>query len=157
MVMELEQIATGFVGAVVALLLQGAWHRWRDAKTAKALATALWEELSAVAFNSVSGSPLVVEIAGFSSQTFDTLFPLIAQTLPEDLSRDLMRYHWRMKFLVKKAAPLRGRVHTSEVDEWMKLRDNLLRGLDDLQKRWTLRLALWREERNSTKRLRKVK
>lgn len=110
-----------------------------------------------MAFNSVSGSPLVVEIAGFSSQTFDTLFPLIAQTLPEDLCRHLMQYHWRMKFLVEKAVPQHGVVSISEVDKWRELRDNLLLSLDDFNKLWTLRLALWREERNSLKKLREVR
>ena len=38
------------------------------------------------------------DFAGFSTQTFDSLFSEMALNLPLTLAQDLMRYHWRMKW-----------------------------------------------------------
>jgi hypothetical protein len=75
------------------------------ARTAQRLAVAFWEELSAVHFSPPTEA---ISFAGFSSQTFDTLFKDFAETLPETLGRDLMRYHWRMKWLEEIRSDLRG-------------------------------------------------
>ena len=88
-------------GAVIALLGQWLVNRARNAWTAKRIALAFYEELSAVSFADVGYVSLQHKrrIGGFTSQTFDTLFAAVATTLPRSLTKALMRYHWRMKML----------------------------------------------------------
>ena len=89
-------------GAAIALFGQWIVNRARNAYTAKRLALAFYEELSAVAFTDMfvsQGNVAVRRIGGFTSQTFDTLFVAVATTLPRSLTKALMRYHWRMKML----------------------------------------------------------
>ena len=141
-----EQIVAAFIGAAFALVGQGIFHRWRDARTAKTLAAALWEELSATEFIPIHAGRLDLwSIAGFSSQTFDTLFPSIAQTLPESLARDIMRYHWRVKLLVEEVekhhAVARDRAEPSK-----ELRDDLRNRLEEFNNTSTFRLTVWRGE-----------
>jgi hypothetical protein len=103
--LRLDQIVSAFVGAGIALGVQWIVARARRAATARSLAIAFWEELSAAQFasNGVDnkGRPQFFTIGGFSSQTFDSLFREMAQSLPDSLARDLMRYHWRVKFLLE--------------------------------------------------------
>ena len=63
---------------------------------AQRLCTAFWEELSAVNFYRALGG---WKFAGFSSQTFDSLFREMSETIPNSLAKILMRYHWKMKYL----------------------------------------------------------
>lgn len=100
--MPWSEVASGLVGAVAALAANGLRRRWQETQTAKGLAVAIWEELQAVEFQADSQGNL--RFAGFSSQVFDTLFADIAHHFPEDLARQVMRYHWRMKFLVERRA-----------------------------------------------------
>ena len=93
--LELKQVVSALLGAIVALLGQSVAARAQRSRAAKRLAQASWEELSAAHFYGPEDKPT---FAGFSSQTFDTLFRELAE-LPETLARDLMRYHWRMKYM----------------------------------------------------------
>jgi hypothetical protein len=94
---DLKQLVSAFIGATLALAGQWLVRRAAKAWTAKRLTIAYWEELSAVQFY---GPPRhALNFGGFSSQTFDTLFRDLAESLPESLARDIMRYHWRMKYL----------------------------------------------------------
>lgn len=90
----------GVGGSLLTLTDRAVRTRWRDVQTAQALAVALWEELQAVEF-SIRGGDVV--FAGFGSQVFDSLFSDIAHSFPEGLSRKVMRYHWRMKYLQQTA------------------------------------------------------
>jgi hypothetical protein len=81
--------------------------------------------------------------AGFSTQTFDTLFREVAEALPESLARDLMRYHWRMKYLEEAKSitiPSTGGVHPIFWSESKDLHDRLLQRLDRYSKRWLVSL-----------------
>jgi hypothetical protein len=90
--LELKQVVSALVGAVLALLGQALIRKGTRARTARKLCIAFWEELKAVNFYGPADKP---NFAGFSSQTFDSLFKEIADTLPESLACALMRYHWR--------------------------------------------------------------
>src|SRR5712692_9505190 len=141
-----QLLLTAFGGAVLALLAQGVWLRLQRVITARALAVAFWEELSAVAFGTAGPAQgNVPQIGGFSSQTFDTLFGDMARTLPHQLVRDLMRYHWRMKLLVALQAgtPVALAFNAQFVAEAQQLRTDLLRHLQRYGSRWTLSLMLW--------------
>lgn len=93
---ELKQLLSALIGALLALMGRALWERWRKAWIAKRLAVAFWEEMKGVEFGRDAQGP---QFAGFSSQTFDTLFSELAESLPDALARSLMQYHWRMKFL----------------------------------------------------------
>ncbi len=95
-ILELRQIVSALIGAALALLGQSLTRRGLKARTARRLCVAFWEELSATQFYALDANP---SFGGFSSQTFDSLFRELAVTLPDLLARDLMRYHWRMKYL----------------------------------------------------------
>jgi hypothetical protein len=94
--LELRQVVSALIGAVLALLGQALVRKGARARTARKLCIAFGEELEAVNFY---GPPDMPNFAGFSSQTFDSLFKEIAESLPESLARALMRYHWRMKYM----------------------------------------------------------
>ncbi|MDP3910138.1 MAG: hypothetical protein Q8Q14_07080 [Gemmatimonadales bacterium] len=81
------------------------------------------------------GSP---NFAGFSAQTFDSLFREMAESLPETVARDLMRYHWRMKYLEEMkpvSIPSTGHVNRQFWAEAKDVRDSLLARLDHYRKR----------------------
>ena len=78
--LELKQVLAAFLGATIALVLQGLVRRGQRIRLAKGLAVAYWEELSAVHFYGPATNP---NFAGFSSQTFDSLFRDTAEALPE--------------------------------------------------------------------------
>ena len=83
--------------------------------------------------------------AGFSSQTFDSLFRDMADALPDSLVRDLMRYHWRMKYLEEMkpvSIPSSGGVNPQFWEEAKDLREQLLQRLDSYSKRRVLFLSL---------------
>lgn len=104
--MPWSEVLSGLTGAFAALAGRALIVRWRQTSEAQGLAIALWEELQAVEFSDL-GTGMV--FAGFSSQVFDTLFADIAHLFPEGLARDVMRYHWRMKYLEEtKESPWRG-------------------------------------------------
>jgi hypothetical protein len=114
------------LGAIFALLGQSLTRRVTRARTGKRLAIAFWEELSAVNFYGPPESP---NFAGFSSQTLDSLFREVADSLPESMARDLMRYHWRMKYMEEMKSitiPTSGHVNTKFWAEAKELRDRLL-------------------------------
>jgi hypothetical protein len=96
---------------------------------------AFWEELSAVNFYGPSNQP---NFAGFSAQTFDSLFAEMAQVLPDSILRDLMRYHWRMKYM-DEMKPISmassGGVNPQFWTEAQELRNRLLQRLDHYGKR----------------------
>lgn len=104
----MSELVAALTGAIVAVVLDRVViARVQAATTARALAMAFSEELAAVEFSkpeSGSGRRQAPEFAGFSSQTFDTLFEELAGTLPKSLAEDLMRYHWRMKFFADQLA-----------------------------------------------------
>ena len=164
--MSVDMIASAFVGAAIALLLE--WllkHRASQGWTAKRLALAYREELAAVAFNAQrktwdpentemgDGDGFVrhPEIAGFSSQTFDTLFREFAESFPEGLARDLMRYHWKTKFLVEEQDRHYTNLaaHRDSFDEAERARSQLLKRLERYAELGIGRLMLWREEPRS--------
>ncbi len=89
-------VGSALLGALLAFLVRGLYDRWGNAATARGLAVALWEELSATEFKEQGTFPL---FGGFSSQVFDTLFSALAGCLPEGLFREVVRYHWKMKFI----------------------------------------------------------
>jgi len=102
--LQLTQVVSALIGALFALGLQQVAGRWRKALTGQRLSYAFWEELSAVDFYDGYNGPT---FGAFTSQTFDTLFREMAISMPVDLSRALMQYHWRMKWLAEKT-PLLG-------------------------------------------------
>lgn len=89
-------------GGLTTALAAGLALRWRRANAAKALAEAFWEELNATGWGNwaTSGAADYWQAGGFTSQTFDTQFALMAEVLPPTLQRALMRYHWQMKYIV---------------------------------------------------------
>ncbi|UCG89231.1 MAG: hypothetical protein JSW71_12100 [Gemmatimonadota bacterium] len=93
--LQLTYVVSGLIGAVFALLGQAITRRATRAHTAQNLSMAFWEELNAVAFTP-GEKP---NFAGFSSQTFDSLFKEMAEAMPASLTRGVMRYHWLMKYL----------------------------------------------------------
>jgi len=117
-------------------------RRGAKANTARQLAVAFWEELSAVNFYGAATSP---NFAGFSSQTFDSLFRDMAEALPDSLTRDLMHYHWRMTYLEEMkpvSIPSSGGVNPQFYQEAKDLRDQLLQRLDKYGKRRALFISL---------------
>lgn len=92
----MSDLAMAFVGAVIALVGQGVFERWKTVRLGRSLAGALWEELSATEFAEHGGQ---LTYGGFSTQVFDTLFADISHSLPESLKRAVLRYHWKMKFV----------------------------------------------------------
>lgn len=140
--LELKQVVAALLGALLALLGQWVVRRATRVSTARRLAAAFWEELGAVNFYGSTPKP---NFAGFSSQTFDSLFREVAETLPESLARDLMRYHWRMKYLEEMkpvSIPIAGGVNPQICQEAKDLRDQLLPRLDRYTNRCFLFLFL---------------
>ena len=136
--LELRQVVSALLGAAIALLGQSVVRRAAAARTGKRLAVAFWEELSAVNFYGSGAGAAAPNFAGFSSQTFDTLFREMAQVLPEHLSRDLMRYHWRMKYLEETKSvsiPTTGGVNRQFFDEGKALNHELRQRLNHYGKR----------------------
>ena len=128
-----DVVVGAVVGAVAALMSQALWQKVQSAHTARSLAAAFWEELSAIEF--VDSPTTGLFWAGFSSQVFDTMFREIADTLPSDLSTRLMRYHWRMKVLVEQNADTYGGVACQAfIGEAREMRDLLLRDLASFRK-----------------------
>jgi hypothetical protein len=141
-ILELKQVVAALLGAILALLGQWVVRRGARASTARRLAVAFWEELSAANFYGPATNP---NFAGFSSQTFDSLFRDMADALPGSLVRDLMRYHWRMKYLEETKSisiPSFGGVNPQFWREASDLRDQLLHRLDRYAKRRGLFLSL---------------
>ena len=138
--LEAKQLVSAFIGAALALVGQWLIRKGAKAWTAKRLALAFWEELSAVNFY---GPPQhAPNFGGFSSQTFDTLFRDMAESLPETLARDIMRYHWRMKFLEETKAT-GGTPNQQFWDEAKDLQARLLARLDHHKKRRVPTLMFW--------------
>lgn len=124
--LELKQLVAALLGAMLALAGQWLVRRGAKAGAARRLAVAFWEELNAVNFYGPANQP---NFAGFSSQTFDSLFRDMAEVLPDSLARDLMRYHWRMKYLQEMkpvSIPASGGVNPQYCAEAQSLRDQLL-------------------------------
>lgn len=139
---ETKQVISGLIGAVLALLGQWLVRRASRAVTARRLALAFWEELSATHFY---GPPDKPNFAGLSSQTFDTLFREVAATLPESLARDLMRYHWRMKYMEEMkpvTIPSSGGVDRQFWQEAKELHTGLIDRLERYSRRRTLFVRL---------------
>jgi len=144
-------------GALASLAIQGVWKLRQDAITAKHLCVAFREELLATSFyvsRSVNRPGRCM--GGFSSQTFDSVFAEALRALPISLSRHLMNYHWRAKYLWEQQAQLPSLdLLDKSYDELKALREDLLLRLDTYQRRWTLELAIWsREVKAYTLRLR---
>ncbi len=140
--LELPQVVSALIGALIALALQWVTGRWTRALTGKRLSVAFWEELSAVNFYGTEENDPT--FAGFTSQTFDTLFREMAVSMPVDLSRALMQYHWRMKWLEEKKLPpgVPGK-SWSEADgaflsEAKEANRTLLLRLNHYSERWTV-------------------
>ena len=89
----MTELLAALAGAAGAALLAFIGFRIQRIQTGQAVAQAFFEELSAIAFYEAS-------FAGFSSQVFDSQFDKLFG-LPAKLRRDLMRYHWRMKYLAE--------------------------------------------------------
>lgn len=145
-VIEFKQVVAGLIGAVLALAAQWLLREATKARTAKRLSTALWEELSATQFY---GPAPRANFAGFSSQTFDGLFREVAEALPESLSRDLMRYHWRMKYMESMKSvtiPSSGGVHPEMWSEAKNLHSRLLSRLEHYGARHWVSLLFWTSE-----------
>ena len=97
--LELKQVLSAFLGAALAIAGQWVLRKISKAWSAKRLALAFSEEMSAASFYDTSDGRS--DFAGFSSQTFTSLYRELAESLPESLVRDVMRYHWRMKYLAE--------------------------------------------------------
>ena len=137
---ELKQLVSAFIGAALALVGQWLIRKAAKAWTAKRLSLAFWEELSAVGFY---GPPQhAPNFGGFSSQTFDTLFRELAESLPETLARDVMRYHWRMKFL-EETKVAGGTPNLPFWNEAKELHERLLARFDHHNKRRVPVLMFW--------------
>ncbi len=136
-----QSLATAFFGGAIALAGQTLFLRHASAKTAQRLAAAFWEELSAAYFYN-DGS--YRGFTGFSSQVFDSLFKETAEAFPDSLARDVMRYHWRMKFLHADQArnELGHPANQGFVTEAEQLRARLLLRLDHYSKREAQDLVL---------------
>ena len=144
--LELRQVIAGLVGAIIALLGQLATRQVRRARTAKGLCVAFWEELKAVNFYGPTNQP---NFAGFSSQTFDSMFRELAESLPEDLARVLMRYHWRMKYMEEmKPVTMRsfGGVDPRFWAEAKKEHSRLLERLEHYSERWWVSVVCYPAE-----------
>ena len=85
-------------------------------------------------------------MAGFSTQTFDTLFIQMAQSMPNSLVQDLMRYHWRMKYLMASTASNAHKMGPPQAEPMLAQRDELVDRLSLYQKKRTAFLALRRKE-----------
>jgi len=134
---EPKQLLSAFIGAVFALVGQWLIRRAGKAWTAKRLAVAFWEELTAVSFY---GPPQYgPNFGGFSSQTFDTLFRELAESLPETLARALMQYHWRMKYLNEQKSDGTA-LNQTFWDEAKELHSRLRNRLDHFGRRHVLSL-----------------
>jgi hypothetical protein len=131
--LELRQVTAALFGAIMALGGQALARRLLTARTAKRLCMAFWEELQAVNFYEGGGVP---NFAGFSSQTFDSLFQELAHSLPETLTRDLMRYHWRMKYM-EEMKPVIGHAQPVFWAAAKQLHAQLSVRLDHFANRWT--------------------
>ena len=121
----LSLLLAALLGARLALWQSARLAKDRRARTARNLCVAFWEELSATAFYGPASAP---NFAGFSSQVFDTLFGEMADSLPETLVRDVMRYHWRMKYMEdhkRYTIPTTGGVNPKFWEEMRSLHDNL--------------------------------
>jgi hypothetical protein len=136
-VIELKQVLSALIGAILALAGQSLLRKASKARIAKRLAIALWEELSATQFYGPEEMPNFV---GFSSQTFDGLFREVAEAVPESLSRDLMRYHWRMKYMESMKPVTIPRSRGVQSQFWAEARDLHVRLMTRLkqygQRRW---------------------
>ena len=136
--LDLRQLVSAFIGAALALVGQWLVRKAAKAWTAKRLALAFWEELKAVNFY---GSAQHIDFGGFSSQTFDTLFRELAESLPETLARDIMRYHWRMKYL-EESRPV-GPMNQQFWSDAKELHQRLLARCDHHKKRKVPTLMFW--------------
>ena len=136
--LELRQVVAALIGAILALVGQSVASRARSTRVAKRLTRAFWEELSAVNFYGPDDKPT---FAGFSSQTFDTMFRELGE-LPESLARDLMRYHWRMKYMEEMKPITRDHVNPQFCREARDLRGSLLPRLDAYSGHGAFRLFL---------------
>ncbi len=116
----LPLVISAFGGAFLALVGEGFFKKWADARTAKALAAALWEELSA---------------------TYIGLFATIARTLPETLSRDIMRYHWRVKILFEDSTR-NGAIPKASGEASKEMWEGLISRLESFNALPTLRLTI---------------
>ena len=144
--LQLDHVVSALIGGGVALGGQAVTRRFQDARTARRLSMAFWEELNAVHFYGPEDDP---NFAGFSSQTFDTLFREVADTLPESLARDLMRYHWRMKYMEDFKKVKGGGVNAQFWREAQQLHDRLIHRLEHHRKRSLLGLFCRSEETSS--------
>jgi len=115
-------VGSAFVGALLALMARGLYDRWANAATARGLAIALWEELSATQF-AQQGS--YMQFGGFSSQVFDTLFATLATCFPEGLLRAVARYHWKMKFIQEEVTAANARVGANTV-AWANVQGHVM-------------------------------
>jgi hypothetical protein len=137
---QLSDLVSAFIGAALALVGQWLIQKAAKAWKAKRLSLAFWEELSAVNFY---GPPQhAPNFAGFSSQTFDSLFSELAESLPETLARDVMRYHWRMKFLDETKSG-GGTPHLQFWNEAKSLHEVLLVRFDHHKRRKVPTLMFW--------------
>jgi hypothetical protein len=138
--LEVKQLVSAFIGAALALVGQWLIRKAAKAWTAKRLSLAFWEELNAVTFY---GPPQYApNFGGFSSQTFDTLFRELAESLPETLARDVMRYHWRMKFL-EETRTAGGTPHQQFWNEAKELHESLVARFDHHKRRRVPTLMFW--------------
>ena len=145
-------IVAAFIGAALALTAQWLFRRQQRAATGRTLSAAFLEELGAVEFMehpaTERGIAQDIEICGFSSQTFDTLFRDLADALPYSLARDLMRYHWRVKHWIHKRGNA-GKHLDPDVGSYLEakaLRQNLVRRLAAYAQRPVLLLVFSRAE-----------
>lgn len=109
------------LGAVVALGGQIILQRWKWARRRRVIVVALEEELRAVVFDEGGQT-----FGGFSSQTFDELYADIAALLPDDLARQVIRYHFRMKHLEWVLRDRGGRPTAQEIRDMEQVHDQIL-------------------------------
>ena len=112
------------LGAAVALAGQWFHELRRDRKRRSVIILALEEELLAVEF-------LEGGFSGFTSQTFDELFPDISALLHPELARRVMNYHLSMKHIAARPPEYPGRI--ADVNRMHRIRDSLLVELEDQQ------------------------
>ncbi len=149
----LLMVGSALLGALLAFLGRGLYDRWANAATARGLAVALWEELSATEFKE-QGTFLL--FGGFTSQVFDTLFAALAGCFPDGLFRDVARNHWKMKFITAQVNEAREITNGSGAAVWANVQAHvnaaqgqwkaLLPRLDTYAKRSRPRLFLTRRE-----------
>jgi len=150
-------VVAALIGGIVALLGQSLTRRASRIRQARRLAVASWEELSATHFYGSEEGDAAPNFAGFSSQTFDALFREVAESMPRTLTRDLMRYHWRMKYLkeVKPVSiPSSGGVNRRFWAEAKDLRARLLARLQHYHERVWAASFFWSSETCDRKLLR---